>query len=72
MATFVGTTASKAIQAFCDTVDDDLAICSKHGIKPEEPAGVTGRWREGGAGRECFREGGFGSPLRHGGPSPDP
>ena len=38
MATFVGTTASEAIRAFRDTVDDSLAMCVKHSITPEEPA----------------------------------
>ena len=40
MATFVGTTATEAMQAVCDTVDDYLAMCLERGIEPEEPAGV--------------------------------
>jgi predicted HicB family RNase H-like nuclease len=40
VATFEGTTAAEAIQAFRDTVDDYLVLCARHGITPEDPTQV--------------------------------
>ena len=37
MATFEGTTALDAIQAFRESVDDYLVMCMKHGIEPDCP-----------------------------------
>ena len=40
MATFEGSTAAEAIQAFRDTVDDYLIMCKKHVIEPERGESV--------------------------------